>query len=565
MECRSGRRRIASPLFSLCLGECSGRATLLRVTRAICFLLVVAGAMCAETPGDKLFQSGKFSEAAEAYREVLKASPADAAAQAGLMRALVRLDKADEAYEVGTKAVAAHPESGAVLSAMGEVHFRRAEMPEAEQSFQAAYKADHNEAHALLGLAELYRAYSLYGKAYKLLNAAHEIAPEDVEIRRAWIGQLPRKERLAALEAYLAGPHPDDAEETEWMQSSVDYLKATADQPVHACRLVSKVDRTETKLELLRSDPRRVSAVGLTVNMNGRNAKLELDTGAGGIIIGSGLAEAAGLKRVSGSKYGGIGDKGPQGGYFAVVDHLKIGELEFQDCVVEVSDRRNLIDRDGLIGANVFASYLIDIDIPGTKLKLSPLPKRPEETQVETSLNSGGESQSEAKEATDGEAASKAAVKKLILPKDRYVAPEMESWSRIFHFGHMLLISTFANERPKPMLFLIDTGAFGNTLSLAAAKQVGKPYINDRIRVRGLNGYVKNVWSIDDVKLRFGHFAAPKQGYVALDMERISHRTGTEVSGTLGFEMLKILEVKIDYRDGLVDFAYDPKRVSPMW
>src|SRR5208283_302566 len=32
------------------------------------------------------------------------------------------------------------------------------------------------------------------------------------------------------------------------------------------------------------------------------------------------------------------------------------------------------------------------------------------------------------------------------------------------------------------------------------------------------------------------------------------------VSGILGFELLRMLQVKIDYRDGLVDFAYDASR-----
>ncbi len=39
-----------------------------------------------------------------------------------------------------------------------------------------------------------------------------------------------------------------------------------------------------------------------------------------------------------------------------------------------------------------------------------------------------------------------------------------------------------------------------------------------------------------------------------------SSATGT-ASGILGFEMLRILQVKIDYRDGLVDFLYEPKRL----
>jgi hypothetical protein len=28
----------------------------------------------------------------------------------------------------------------------------------------------------------------------------------------------------------------------------------------------------------------------------------------------------------------------------------------------------------------------------------------------------------------------------------------------------------------------------------------------------------------------------------------------------LGFVMLRLLDIKIDYRDGLVDFSYDPTR-----
>ena len=31
-----------------------------------------------------------------------------------------------------------------------------------------------------------------------------------------------------------------------------------------------------------------------------------------------------------------------------------------------------------------------------------------------------------------------------------------------------------------------------------------------------------------------------------------------------GFAMLRQLEVELDYRDGLVDFKYDPKRVNPL-
>ena len=40
----------------------------------------------------------------------------------------------------------------------------------------------------------------------------------------------------------------------------------------------------------------------------------------------------------------------------------------------------------------------------------------------------------------------------------------------------------------------------------------------------------------------------------------MSDRLGTEASGVLGFTTLHLLDIKIDYRDGLVDFSYDPKQ-----
>lgn len=45
----------------------------------------------------------------------------------------------------------------------------------------------------------------------------------------------------------------------------------------------------------------------------------------------------------------------------------------------------------------------------------------------------------------------------------------------------------------------------------------------------------------------------------SIDMKSISDSAGTEISGILGFITLRMLDIKIDYRDALVDFAADPK------
>lgn len=42
---------------------------------------------------------------------------------------------------------------------------------------------------------------------------------------------------------------------------------------------------------------------------------------------------------------------------------------------------------------------------------------------------------------------------------------------------------------------------------------------------------------------------------LTFNLDSLSGDVGTEISGTLGFVLLHFLDVKIDYRDNLVDFA----------
>jgi hypothetical protein len=519
---------------------------------------------------DQLFRAGKFAEAETRYQAILQKDEKLIPAQVGLVRSMLKQQKIDESLDAVNKALAVTPDSAALLAVNGDVRFRRGEMAEAETSYLKAAKIDRKEVRVYLGLARLYSSYSLYRRAYDLLDAAHTLAPADIEAQRAWLRMLPRKERLAALQAYLAAPHPDDPEETQRMQEYLDFLKATADKPIHACRLVSKVEQTETKLEIMYGpDIHRIGGIGLSVNLNDHHARLQLDTGAGGIIVSHNVAEKAGLTRISAVHYGGIGDQGLRNGYTAVADHIRIGELEFQDCVVSVTEKGAVANQDGLIGADVFGAYLVDIDLPGMKLKLSPLPKRPEDGVAPKSLNSEGEEQANAEQKE--ESTTQGDVKQLKpsvpeskpprrLPKDRYIAPEMANWTKVFRFGHMILVPTFVNDSPA-LLFGLDTGAFANVLSLREGRQLGKVNSEDRLHVHGLNGEVNKVYSAK-ATLRFARLQQPSMDVVTFDLAPQSRRVGTEVSGFLGFAMLRMLEVKLDYRDGLVDFEYDPKRIS---
>ena len=97
--------------------------------------------------------------------------------------------------------------------------------------------------------------------------------------------------------------------------------------------------------------------------------------------------------------------------------------------------------------------------------------------------------------------------------------------------------------------------------SVRAGRQVTKVGADETLRVRGVDGYVKKVYSADRAILQFGHLRQNNPNIVTLDLSTLSRDTGTEVSGFLGFAMLRLLDVKLDYRDGLVDFEYNPNRV----
>ncbi len=133
----------------------------------------------------------------------------------------------------------------------------------------------------------------------------------------------------------------------------------------------------------------------------------------------------------------------------------------------------------------------------------------------------------------------------------------MQPYTHVFRFGHFLLVPTSIGQVPAK-LFVLDTGAFNNAISPGAAREVS--HVDESLgSISGVSGEVKNIYSAHKAILEFGHLKQTNQELTAFDTSRISDDVGTEVSGFLGFVMLRFLDIKIDYRDALVDFEFDPK------
>jgi predicted aspartyl protease len=378
--------------------------------------------------------------------------------------------------------------------------------------------------------------------------------PNNPRIRSRWLDTLPVKERITELEAYLASANGEDPETIRGLNFYLNYLKQQQIEPHKACRLASNTETAEIPFIYLMSDARQIRAFGLDVKLNDHDTRLQIDTGASGLLVSRSIADHAGLKEFSRTEVGGIGSQGKKAAYTTFADDIKIGSLEFKDCAVEVMDKGNVADTDGLIGMDVFSRFLVTLDYPMRKLVLAPLPPRPNETSgLKPTLETHGANEDEP--AADSPSPKPAAHG----PYDRYIAPEMKDWTHVYRIGHNLLLPASLNDGPIK-LFIVDTGAFSTTVTPEVAREVTKVHSQDNLTVHGVNGKVDKVYTADSITFRFANIVQKVDDVVAFATATLSKNLNMEVAGFIGITALGQMTINIDYRDGLMKFGYDPHR-----
>jgi predicted aspartyl protease len=509
---------------------------------------------------EEAFLHGDYDHAIELYQQQLQKEPNSPELTAGLAEALLRQQKFADAQTLVEKALAQIPQSSVLMTSLGEVQYRAGKPWLAVSSAENAVKLDPCNPQARLLESRMLRLNSYYASAAGELATAHALDPTNPRIRSRWLETLPLKDRIAELEAYLASPNGEDPETLKSLRFHLAYLQQAALQPHKACRLVSQADTANIPFASLMQDATHIRAFGLTVKLNDHDARLQIDTGAGGLVLSRATADHAGLKQYSENEVSGIGSQGNRSAYTAFADDIKIGPLEFKDCAVEVLDKGHAIpgNGDGLIGMDVFSRFVVTLDYPERKLLLSPLPARPGDTnESKPTLETTGTANPEAPhDATDAGPAPKRVTRG---PFDRYVAPEMENWTRVYRVGHNLLVPAVLNDS-SPRLFVIDTGSFSTLVDPEVAREVTKVRNQSAVTVRGINGKVDKVYSADDITFKFANMSQRVPNAVSISTAGMSKNMGTEVGGLIGITALGQLTISIDYRDGLVKFVYEANR-----
>ena len=513
-------------------------------------------------PAAVAFRQGDFSKAFELYFSAARTNPTDMQAVAGQIRSLLQEGEISEASQLAETSFAENPNSAALATAMGEIRLRQGRLSEAADTYQASLKLDPCLARTRYDWYQLLWIESMRASGYEQLRMAYKLDPDDQNIHLSWIERLPLAERILRIDEYLEKTPDIPEEQQRSLTEYVSQLRAAVAAKNGGCRLAShSLTETTLPLEGLATDlEHRTNGMGFEINVNQKaNAELELDTGLSGILLNHDTAQKAGLVPVTSDTISGIGDQKSMTGYWAYADDLRIGSLEFKDCLVEVSNTPSIVGKDGLIGADVFENYHVKLDFPAHQMTLSQLPPIPgQPTDHRAPLNASGVGSGAGDAGSQSFTHSSATAPATVHYVDRYISPEMEHWSTFARVGHQIFINGELKDR-KPRLFLLDSGSSVSILSIPAAKSAGSVHSDTEDSLTGLSGKVANLYTEGGVDLDFARLRAPLKDVLVINMDGLSTEAGVEVSGIIGLQTLRYLTVDIDYRDGLIRVDYDPK------
>ncbi len=468
------------------------------------------------TPAVTAYSEGRYADAEQEYSQSLVQQPHDASIVAALVYTLLHEGKIAQAADRVTAGLAEDPHSAALLTAQAEVQLRQGQPWLVLQTLDAAAAADKCYARIHLIRSHVLRIDSMYASERAEIQSAYEIDPEDPDILYAWRRVISPAHEIEGIQQALPNMKDLDTETRQKAEASMNSMLPLLSENSQTCKIQPSAQSAALHLIGTMEDGKHLDGYRLDVQLPKTNARLVLDTAASGIFITKALADANGLQQDAND---------PPGTVHA--DSVHIGPLEFRDCIVGVSNAPFAGKADGMIGTDIFASYLITIDTRDARLALDPLPP-----------------------------------KTGILPGDRPTPPELADYTPVYHRRQYLLVPVLLNNKAR-RLFALDTGMRFSTMTSETAHAVSSTKANFTNALQTTSGPAAQVYR-DSFDFQFAKLSLNGQGHVLQwDLSAIDHNAGFEVAGMLGFDMLHSLTLHLDYRDGLVKFEPTTTEASP--
>ena len=349
----------------------------MRLVPFVLLAAATAGTLCADAWSDALdkLQAGDEAGAIVLLQGAIAKDPGAVRTNVLLSEVLLGAQRVQEARKVADDALAKAPGIAEFHRILGDAQFRQGYIFEAEKAYKAASQIDPKNARAILGVARVYQTAGINHKAELLIQIAHKMDADDPFIEAA----LERTEGTSptaiarweqVLKSMPQDPTGNGSHMARELNARVQEAKKLAGKQPN--ELASAYVHYQIPLSIKR-DGQRESGLGIAITVNDAKGVLELDTGAGGILINSKMAERAGVQRLADVEIGGIGSKGTVPGWLGYAEHIQIGNVELRNCIVRVAEK-GFNDTGGLLGTDVFQRFLVKLNFRQYRLELDPLP-----------------------------------------------------------------------------------------------------------------------------------------------------------------------------------------------
>ena len=492
------------------------------------FLLAPCFSVCGQTPAcpaivdhpvppaDTAYSESRYADAEDLYRQELTQHPQDFELSAALVRTLLHEDKVAQASNQANAALTASPHAAPTLAALAEVQMRQGRPWLALQTLDTATTSDPCYARTHLIRSRTLRIDSMYASERAELQLAYNIDPGDPDIQHDWLRIVSPANDVDGTAKALAAGTDIDAETRQKAEATMHSMLPLLSETSQTCKVLPAVPSASLSLQPSFADVKHIDGYRLEVDLLKSKGKLIVDTAASGLYISRGLADQSGFHQ-------GAGD--PQGTVH--VDSVRIGPLEFRDCIVGVSDTPFAGNADGFIGTDMFAPWLITLDYRSAKLFLAPLPQ-----------------------------------KNGILPGDRLASPELAGYTPVYHRRQYLLVPlTFGNKSRR--LFTLGTGMRFSAMTSETAHSLSNMTMNFTNSEQTSQG-TKVQFFREIFDLQFASLPQIHQGHILeLDSSAMNRNAGFDIAGMLGLDVLQPLTLHLDYRDGLVKFESVEADIAP--
>jgi tetratricopeptide (TPR) repeat protein len=453
--------------------------------------------------GQQFLAEGRYQDAIQAFQRALIVVPAaPREARAGIVQAALRLGMFDHARAQSAALLQVAPRDPFALALAGDALWAAGLFQEAEAHYQQALASESNPARAHHGMARSLAAQSRLQPAMTAAQTALKLAPRDSEVYHT-VGSIFERmhqyeEAASAYASFLnLLPNRDRSQQAQWARSAITFLRAFENrQPFE---IVEGGDRETFTVDFKVVNEKVV--IRARIN-DGNLQDFIIDTGAEHTVLSRNMAQRLGVRPLTTTLGGGVGEVGFRSLQLARIDSLTIGSMKMRNvpCIIKDPTLRNLPTKEGESLSPLSLGFSMIIDYKTRKLTMGrSLPSEPSDFELPLRL-------------------------------------------------HRLAVVRGTVDRNHPTNFVVDTGGQVISISKATATQLGRPEPTRRInlKVYGSSGWDRDAFLMPNVDLRFDAIHYQKYSVVVLNLNVPSALLGFQVGGTVGHSFLSKYRAAID-------------------